>query len=71
MVGIYKTEHGMMEVLEKAEEGTWIQLTSPTLDECREVAEEFGIDILDLRTALDDEESARVSIEDEIGRAHV
>lgn len=64
MVGIYKTEHGVMHALEKPEDGTWIQLTSPTLDECREVAAEFEIDILDLRTALDDEESARVSIED-------
>ncbi len=64
MIGIYKTEYGVMHALEKPEDGTWIQLTSPTLDECREVAAEFEIDILDLRTALDDEESARVSIEE-------
>ena len=37
MIGIYKTEYGVMHALEKPEDGTWIQLTSPTLDECREV----------------------------------
>lgn len=64
MVKIYKTESGTLHILKNSEEGAWLQMTSPTLEECKNVAEEFGIDILDLRTALDDEESARVSIED-------
>lgn len=65
MIHIYKTENRALKLLERYEEGAWLQLTNPTLTECEEVAEEFGIDILDLRTALDDEESARVSIEDD------
>lgn len=64
MVNIYKTENGSLKTLKTSEEGVWLQMTSPTLDECKKVAEEFEIDILDLRTALDDEESARVSVED-------
>lgn len=65
MIHIYKTENHTLKLLDGYEEGAWLQLTNPTLAECEEVAEEFGIDLLDLRTALDDEESARVSIEDD------
>ena len=65
MIHIYKTENRMLRLLDQYEEGAWLQLTNPTLEESRRVADRFNIDILDLRTALDDEESSRVSIEDD------
>lgn len=41
-----------------------MNLTAPTLEECADVSERFGMDIEDVRAALDDEESSRISIED-------
>ncbi len=46
------------------EPGAWVQLTAPSLEECTEVSEKYEIDITDLRAALDDEESSRISLED-------
>lgn len=46
-------------------DGAWIQLTAPTLEECAEVSEQYGMDIADIRAALDDEESSRIGLEDD------
>ena len=65
MLNIYKTDDRIIHEIEKFEEGCWIKLTDPTLEECAAVSEEHGIDIADLRAALDDEESSRMSLEDD------
>lgn len=64
MIHIYKTDNKILRILDQYEEGAWLQLTNPSLEESQQIADQFNIDILDLRTALDDEESSRVSIED-------
>ena len=51
--------------IDSYEDGCWIKLTDPTLEECSFISESFDIDIADVRAALDDEESSRISLEDD------
>ena len=64
MYKTFRTENKIIEELTGFIPGAWIQLVAPSLEECTEVAEKFEIDITDLRAALDDEESSRISMED-------
>ncbi|MBF0699514.1 magnesium transporter CorA family protein [Streptococcus danieliae] len=51
--------------IDHMESGSWINLINPTQSESIEVANEFNIDISDLRAPLDLEEMSRVTIEDD------
>lgn len=64
MIKIYKTEESIVHEIEKSEEGAWISMVSPNMEECMKIAEQFDIDIGDVRAALDDEESSRIDLED-------
>ena len=65
MINIYRTDDRIIREMEAFEPGAWINLTAPTLEECADISERFGMDIEDVRAALDDEESSRISIEDD------
>ncbi len=65
MINIYKTDDRIIREIEDTENGCWIKLTDPTLEECGVISEKFDIDIADIRAALDDEESSRMSLEDD------
>lgn len=64
MIKIYKTEESIVNEIEKVEDGCWINMVTPTMEECINISEQFDIDIADVRAALDDEESSRVEVED-------
>lgn len=64
MIAMYKTDDRIIREIEAYEPGAWINLTAPTLEECADISGQFGMDIADVRAALDDEESSRISIED-------
>ena len=64
MIKIYKTEESIVNEIEKVEDGCWINMITPTMEECISISECFDIDIADVRAALDDEESSRVDLED-------
>lgn len=64
LIHIYKTDNSVIQEITQYEEGAWIKLTAPTLEECAEISEQFEMDIADVRAALDDEESSRISLED-------
>ena len=64
MIRIYRTTHKVFQEIHEMVPGAWIALTAPSLEECTEVSERFAIDISDVRAALDDEESSRISLED-------
>ena len=51
--------------IDHMESGSWINLINPTQSDSIEVANEFDIDITDLRAPLDLEEMSRVTIEDD------
>lgn len=47
------------------EPGAWINLVNPSQEESVSLAEQFNIDITDLRAPLDLEETSRISVEDD------
>ena len=65
MFNIYRTDDRIIREIDDIESGCWIKLTDPTLEECGDISEKFDIDIADIRAALDDEESSRMSLEDD------
>jgi magnesium transporter len=64
MINIYKTDENILSKLENFEDGIWIQMINPTSKELNQIAEQYEIEISDLATALDEEESSRISLED-------
>lgn len=65
MINIYKTDNGIISEIDTYESGSWVQLTTPTLEECDEISKRYNMDRDDVRAALDDEESSRISLEDD------
>lgn len=65
MINIYRTDDRIIRERDEASDGCWIKLTAPTLEECAEISEKYGIDVADVRAALDDEETSRISLEDD------
>lgn len=64
MLNIYKTDDGVIRELDEFEDGIWVKLTAPTKEEGQRVSEAFDIEFDDIRAALDEEESSRISLED-------
>lgn len=65
MLKIYKTEDHIVSQLQEFEDGVWVRLINPTSEELTRVSEHYGIERDDLATALDDEETSRISLEDD------
>ncbi len=64
MINIYKTDNSILSEVEEFGEGVWVNMVSPTMDESNKISEQYGVDISDIRAALDDEESSRVQLEE-------
>ncbi|MGL5260608.1 MAG: magnesium transporter CorA family protein [Lachnospiraceae bacterium] len=64
MIGIYKTENGILQKLDAPTLDCWITLTNPTEFELNSISKEFEIEMDDLKAALDDEERSRIQKED-------
>jgi len=64
MYEIFRTDHGVLSQLDQPKEGCWINMVAPTSRELNEVASLYNIDLPDIATALDEEESSRISLED-------
>ena len=54
-----------LEEIQTFEPGAWINLVNPSQEESVTLAEQFNIDITDLRAPLDVEESSRISVEED------
>ncbi|MBF0817973.1 magnesium transporter CorA family protein [Streptococcus acidominimus] len=54
-----------LEEIQTFEPGAWINLVNPSQEESVTLAEQFNIDITDLRAPLDVEESSRIAVEDD------
>ncbi len=61
---IYKTDNGKLSLLNDFEPDVWVNLVAPDMEEIVETAKQYGIDVNDMKAALDDEESSRVQLED-------
>lgn len=64
MINIYRTDECVLKQLDSFADGVWVQLIEPTSRELVQVAKQYEIEIDDLATALDEEESSRISLED-------
>lgn len=64
MIEIFKTDEGSLQKLSEISEGCWIAMTDPSAKELLEIAEATEIDINHLRAPLDEEERARIEVED-------
>jgi len=64
MIKYYKTDDGIIHEIDGIEDGCWIKLDKPTYEESCIIANKLDVDLADVRAALDDEESARISLED-------
>lgn len=64
MKKIYRTDDGIINEVYEYTDGIWIQLTAPTMEEMQEIAEEYDLDMDDVKAAMDTDESSRVQLED-------
>lgn len=64
MINIFKTDQAIIRSVDSFEDGVWVQMINPTSKELNMVGEVYDIEVSDLATALDEEESARISLED-------
>lgn len=64
MVNIFRTDQCSLNKLDDFEDGVWIQMINPSSKELNQVADFYEIETDDLATALDEEESSRISLED-------
>lgn len=65
MIDIFKTIDSNLQRQTEITEGCWIAMTNPSATELMEIAERTEIDINHLRAPLDDEERARIEVEDD------
>ena len=64
VIRIFKTIDGSIHEIQEPQEGCWIALTNPTATEIFEIAEQFQIEVDDLRAPLDEEERSRIEVDD-------
>lgn len=64
MKKIYKTIDGQLNELDMFQEGAWIDVVNPTLEEIQELANAFEIEPNHISSALDEEERAHIDTED-------
>lgn len=61
---IFKTGDNVLKEINAIEDGAWIQLINPTEEELLVLSEKLSIDLIHLKAALDEEERARIEVED-------
>lgn len=64
MVKLYKTDDRLIHEEKTIENGVWINMVDPSVEESQKVADTLGVDVADIRAALDEEESSRIELED-------
>ncbi len=65
MIQIYKTEEEVLNTVDTVTDGCWINVTNPTAEEIKRIAEITGVDPDDLRAPLDEEERSRTEVIDD------
>ncbi len=64
MKQIYKTLETGLQKIDAFEEGAWVNLINPTPQEINEISERFNIEVNHILSALDEEERARIEVDD-------
>lgn len=64
MVKLYRTDDRLIHEEKTIDDGVWIHMVDPSVEESHSVADVLGVDVADIRAALDEEESSRIELED-------
>lgn len=64
MYSIYRTDNNKLQKQKEIGQGCWINMVCPTQTEAAEIGEQLGVDPADLLAAADEEESARIELEE-------
>lgn len=64
MIKYFKTDNQIIHEEERLADGVWVQMITPTGEECEEMAQMLNVDIDDIKAALDEEESSRIELQD-------
>ena len=65
VIRYFRTDNGKIHEGEGFTEGGWIMAVAPSYEESVQLANEFNVDVADIRAAMDDEESSRVDVSNE------
>lgn len=65
MIEIYKTIENKLVRLEEFEDGAWINITAPTVEELEAMEKKFNIEHSYLTSAMDEEERSRIEVNEE------
>ncbi|MBR2742297.1 MAG: magnesium transporter CorA family protein [Clostridia bacterium] len=65
MISIYRTESDITREIDTIEPGSWVKLVAPTEEEMQFVANKLNIELDFIKAATDEEERARLEIEEE------
>ncbi len=64
MIRYFYTEHHVTTEIDSIRNGAWIELTDPTEEEARRIAEKLKIDVEDVLAAIDPEEKNRIELQE-------
>lgn len=64
MVKLYRTDDRLIHEKDTIDDGVWIHMVDPTAEESQNIADVLDVDVMDIRAALDEEESSRIELED-------
>ena len=64
MVKYYRTDDRQIHEEDKIQNGVWIQMVNPSVDEGQMIEDKLNVDIEDVLAALDEEESSRIELQD-------
>ena len=65
MITLYKTENGLIGEVSQFSSDIWVKMVSPSNEETNQISQKYNIDPDHMKAALDNDESARVEIEDD------
>lgn len=65
MISLYKTDNGIIQEVSNYESDIWVKMTAPSPEETNFISQKYNIELDHIRAALDNDESARIEIEDE------
>ena len=65
MITLFKTDNGIIREVDNYETDIWIKMTSPSNEDANFISEKYGVDLDHIKAALDNDESARIEIEDD------
>ena len=65
MISLYKTDNGIIQEVSHFSSDIWVKMVSPSHEETNQISQKYNIDLDHMKAALDNDESARIEIEDD------